>query len=188
MLSTMKITLTNQQKQELKVLHDTTRDGRVRDIADALLIHESTVRQHLNDYIQLNKLKPQNGGSQSHLSTSQTRALVGHLTENTYHHTHQIVAYVWASFGVKYSVPGMNKWLHQHGFSYKQPKGVPHKFDEKKQADFIEFYKRLKASLGKEEAIIFMDAVHPTQATKSLMDGYERDKIKSLKQREAEVA
>lgn len=182
MLSTMKITLTNQQKQELKVLHDTTRDGRVRDrikavihasngwspreIADALLIHESTVRQHLNDYLQLNKLKPQNGGSQSHLSTSQTRALVGHLTENTYHHTHQIVAYVWASFGVEYSVPGMNKWLHQHGFSYKQPKGVPHKFDEKQQADFIEFYKRLKASLGKEEAIIFMDAVHPTQATK----------------------
>ena len=29
---------------------------------------------------------------------------------------------------------GFNKWLHQHNFSYKKPKGVPHKFDEEKQA------------------------------------------------------
>lgn len=55
----MKITLTNEQKQELKIQHSTTRDGRVRDrikavihgsngwiaeeISDALLIHETTV-------------------------------------------------------------------------------------------------------------------------------------------------
>jgi len=28
-------------------------------MADALLIHESTVRQHLNDYVVLSKLKPE---------------------------------------------------------------------------------------------------------------------------------
>ena len=59
----MKVTLIKKQKQELKIHHDTTRDGRVRDrikaviqasngwndeeIANALLIHEATVRQHI---------------------------------------------------------------------------------------------------------------------------------------------
>jgi hypothetical protein len=63
-------------------------------------------------------------------------------------------------------VSGLNKWLHQNGFSYKQPKGVPHKFDEQKQAAFIEEYETLRDSVSDDEPILFMDAVHPTQATK----------------------
>lgn len=46
------------------------------------------------------------------------------------------------------------------------PKGVPHKFDEAKQKVFIEAYEALKASCSKDESILFIDAVHPTQATK----------------------
>ena len=53
-----------------------------------------------------------------------------------------------------------------NGFSYKKPKGVPHKFDAEKQAQFIERYETLKAELSQSEALLFMDAVHPTQATK----------------------
>ena len=33
----------------------------------------------------------------------------------------------------------MNKWLHYNGFSYKQPKGVPHKFDEAKQQAYTTY-------------------------------------------------
>ena len=51
-------------------------------------------------------------------------------------------------------------------FSYKQPKDVPHKFDEQKQAAFIEEYERLRDSVPDDEPILFMDAVYPTQATK----------------------
>jgi hypothetical protein len=58
-------------------------------------------------------------------------------------------------------VSGLNKWLHQNDFSYKQPKGVPHKFDKHKQAVFIEEYERLRNSLSDVEPILFMDAVHP---------------------------
>ncbi|BCK29073.1 IS630 family transposase [Vibrio cholerae] len=178
----MKVTLTYKQKHELENQHDKTRDGRVRDrikavllasegwstamISQALRIHETTVLRHLHDYAQSEKLQPENGGSSSRLSASQTMALIEHLTEVTYHHTHQIVAYVLAQFGVCYTVAGMNKWLHHHGFSYKKPKGVPHRFDEAKQQEFVEAYKALKSSCGKEETILFMDAVHPTQATK----------------------
>ncbi|WP_283129948.1 IS630 family transposase [Enterovibrio norvegicus] len=178
----MKVTLTYKQKHELENQHDKTRDGRVRDrikavllasegwstamISQALRIHETTVLRHLHDYAQSEKLKPKNGGSSSRLSASQTMVLIAHLTEVTYHHTHQIVAYVLEQFGVNYSVAGMNKWLHHHGFSYKKPKGVPHKFDEAKQQAFIDAYEALKSCCGKEGSILFMDAVHPTQATK----------------------
>jgi predicted ArsR family transcriptional regulator len=74
MLSTMKITLTPQQKRQLEQMHDSNRDGRVRDrikavlltseswsqtmISQALRIHQSTVARHLSDYVLSEKLKP----------------------------------------------------------------------------------------------------------------------------------
>ena len=182
MLATMKMILTSLQKQALKIQHDKTRDGRVRDriksvihasngwsaeeIADALLIHETTVRQHTNDYLHSKKLKPENGGSKSQLSTEQTQQLVEYLTQVTYFHTHQICSYIKQTYDIVYSVPGLNKWLHKNGFSYKQPKGVPHKFDTEKQDAFIAEYEALKVSLSDNDVLLFMDAVHPTQATK----------------------
>ncbi len=173
----MKIILTPQQKQQLEEMHDSTRDGRVRDrikavllasgqamISQALRIHESTVARHLSDYVLSEKLKPENGGSQSRLSAGQTMQLIEHLAERTYFHTHQIVAYVQAEFGIRYTVAGMNKWLHHHGFSYKKPKGVPYKFDPEMQQAFIEHYNEtLRKS---EDPVLFMDAVHPTQSAK----------------------
>ncbi len=88
----MKIVLTPQQKQQLEQLHDTERDRRVCDrikavlvasegwsqvmISQALRIHESTVARHLSDYVLSEKLKPENGGSQSRLSVTQTMQLI----------------------------------------------------------------------------------------------------------------
>ena len=96
----------------------------------------------------------------------QTHDLVEHLSKVTYLHTHEIVKYIDTTYHVQYTVSGLNKWLHHHGFSYKKPKGTPHKFDEEKQEAFIEVYEDLKSSLPPNEALLFMDAVHPTQATK----------------------
>lgn len=135
-------------------------------ISQALRIHESTVRNHLADYTLSEKLKPENGGSQSLLTAEQIAELIAHLTQHTYHHNKQIVAYVLEQYGVQYTVAGMHKWLRKNGFSYKKPKGVPHKFDTAKQQAFVEAYEALKAHCGEDERILFMDAVHPTQATK----------------------
>ncbi len=120
--------------------------------------------RHLSDYVFSEKLKPENGGSQSKLSAAQTMQLLEHLTEKTYFHAHQIVAYVKAEFGISYTIAGMNKWLHHHGFSYKKPKDVPRKFSPDMQQAFVEHYNKvLKTS---EKPVLFMDAVHPTQSTK----------------------
>ncbi|CAK1694539.1 conserved hypothetical protein [Vibrio crassostreae] len=56
----MKITLTPQQKLQLEQMYGIERDSRVCD-----RIHESTVARHLSDYVLSEKLKPENGGSQS---------------------------------------------------------------------------------------------------------------------------
>ena len=135
-------------------------------IAQALRIHETSVLRHIDEYQRTQKLSKESGGSSSYLSESATQELIEHLTHKTYLHTYQIVIYIKETYGVVYTVSGLNKWLHQHGFTYKKPKGVPHKFDPDKQAEFIKKYEELKSTVSEDKPIVFMDAVHPTQATK----------------------
>jgi transposase len=140
-----KISLTADQKETLISHHKKCRDKRecdrikavllfakdwsIESIADALLLHETSVNRHINDFNALGELTSTHGGSSGYLDTEQTKCLITHLYQVTYLHTHQIVAYIKETFEVEYTVSGLNKWLHQHQFSYKQPKGVPHKFD-----------------------------------------------------------
>jgi len=175
------IKLTTEQKIDLEALHDVSRDGRVRDrikavllrsegwstamIAQALRLHETSIVRHIDDFISKDKLAPENGGSQPYLNKVQVDEVVAHLMIKTYRCSYEIIEYIWKTHEIRFSISGLNKWLHQHNFSYKQPKGVPHKFDEEKQADFIKMYTELKAQVV-DEPILFMDAMHPTQATK----------------------
>ena len=191
-----KVILTPDQKVDLEALHDASRDKRVCDrikavllrsegwstkmIAQALRLHETSIVRHIDDYVKKEKLKPENGGSVSCLSAEQTSLIISHITAHTYCHAHQISKYIWETCEVRFSISGLNKWLHQKGFSYKQPKGVPHKFDEVKQANFIEQYDRLKSSVG-DEPILFMDAMHPTQATKVSCGWIKKGTDKSIK-------
>lgn len=136
-----KITLTPAQKAALESRHKTARDARECDrikavllasegwstssIAQALRKSEFSISRHLNDYLKKDKLKPENGGSESHLDDEKTQQLIEHISEHTYAHTHQIVVYISERWNIKYTVSGLNKWLHQQGFTYKKPKGVP---------------------------------------------------------------
>lgn len=137
----------------------------VPQISQALRLHQSTIIRHIEGY-KLGKLKNQSGGSSSHLTDEQTQELIAHLEEHTYAHNHQIVLYIKERFGVTYTVAGLHKWLHRNRFSYKQPKGRPHKADPELQKQFVAEYEELKKEVGSDEPILFMDAVHPTQATK----------------------
>lgn len=190
-----KIILTNQQKNHLESLHENTRDSRICDrlkavllrsegwstsnISQALRLHETTIIRHINDYLEKEKLKPENGGSYRYLSPKQEEQVVQHLTDKTYSCSYEIVDYIVEKYQIKFSVPGLNKWLHQQGFSYKKPKGVPHKFDPVKQAEFIQQYRRLKAQVV-DEPILFIDAMHPTQATKMSRGWIKKGQDKSI--------
>lgn len=178
----MRIELSIEEKLELEAQHKRERDRRVADRIKAVLLHSEgwsqveisqalrirpeTVHDHLEDYRESRKLKPENGGSQSHLSADQTKELLSHLEAMTYLKVQDICAYVWQTYQARFSITGMTKWLHRHEFSYKKPKGIPSKADPEKQAEFVNFYNTLMNTTPEDEPIEFGDGVHPTMATK----------------------
>lgn len=178
----MDIKLTDADKQALEKQHKKERDGRVRDrikavllhseswtqvdIAQALRIRVETVHDHLNDYRQSQKLKPENGGSESRLNTNQTQELIKHLEKKTYLTVREICSHVKETYEIKFTISGMTKWLTHHNFSYKKPKATPSKADAEQQAKFIKEYENLMNTTPEDEPIEFGDGVHPTMATK----------------------
>jgi transposase len=191
----MKINLTETQKFYLEQQHKVEPNSDISDrikaillankgwtqvhIAEALLIHVTTVWDHLNDYLRSQKLNNNSGGSTSKLNETQTQELIEHLEKNTYPSTKEIIVYVKSTYGVNYTQQGMYDWLTHHKFSHKKPKGTPAKYDEQRQAAFIKKYDELKSNLKPDEIIVFMDSVHPTSATK-ITYGWIRTGVEKL--------
>jgi transposase len=178
----MKSFLSQTEQHNLRIEHKKERDKRVCDrikavllydkgwsyaeIAEVLLLTDEAVRQHVQDYKNTHKLKPENGGSQGKLDNLQAEALLKHLQEHVYLYSKDITAYIKATFGIDYSVPGMTDWLKVHGFTYKKPAVVPGKANYEAQEQWIKEYKTLKENLPPSQTICFMDGVHPTHNTK----------------------
>ena len=172
------MTLGDSERKLLTLQHKQERDGRVRDrikavllhdkgwslrqIAEALLISDEAVRNHLRDYDFSRKLHPENGGSQEKLSRKQSEKLELHLQEHTYLYVKDISAYVEVVFGITYSVRGLRNWLKRHGFSYKKPAVVPGKANKEQQEKWLIEYNKLRQELPADETICFIDGVHPT--------------------------
>jgi transposase len=185
--------LTPAVRQALLHQHKKERDRRVADrikavilrdegwthdaIAEALLLSEEGVRQHLKDYEASGKLKPENGGSDSYLTEAQSAALVAHLESHLYVKTSEIVAYVHATWGIRYSVRGMTDWLKRHDFTFHQPCGIPAKADAGAQKAFVVEYENIKKNLGDNDRIVFLDGVHPSHAVR-FMRGWIRKGVR----------
>lgn len=149
--------LSDKQRQDLIQRHRKERDGRVRDrikavlayddgysyteIARILLLDDETIRRHIDDYQQENKLSTNNGGSRGKLTDSESCELIEHLAEITYLYVKDICHYVKEGYQKKYSISGMTKWLQGNGFSYKKPHPVPAKADQEQQKNLSVFMK-----------------------------------------------
>ena len=112
----MKIYLTESQIIHLEEQHKAERDGRIRDrikavllynkgwtytqIAEALLIHETTVWGYLSDYSQKGKLKSNRGGSKSKLDEQKTEELIAHLEQNIYPSAKEIIEHVKSAYNI----------------------------------------------------------------------------------------
>jgi transposase len=170
--------LTGQERDQLKLQHKRERDKRVADrikavllfdrgwspqqIAEALFISDQAVRDHIEDYKTSQKLAPDSGGSEEKLSKEQSAQLESHLRVHTYLYVKDIIAYVQATFGIIYTVPGMRTWLRRHEFSYKKPAIVPGKANKEQQEKWLAAYEELRQGLPGDETICFIDGVHPT--------------------------
>jgi transposase len=147
------ILLSDAERTQLIAQHKRERDKRVCDrikavllfdkgwsicaIAEALLLSEDAIRDHIAEYRGSKKLKPENGGSAQKLSIEHSNELVAHLRSHTYLYVKDIIAYVKSTWSVTYSVPGMRNWLQRYGFSYKKPALVPGKADGQQQRDWM---------------------------------------------------
>lgn len=150
-------------------------------IAQAHRISLQSVYRYLTEYESEKKTQhDQRGGSHSKLSAAQAIDLIEHLQETTYLHAKQICNYVRAKYYVDYTVAGMTFWLKTQGFVYKEPIKVPGKLDPERQEAFIQTYEALKARLGEDEELFFMDAVHPEFQLKAVCGWIKSGEIKTL--------
>jgi transposase len=170
--------LTDDERSNLRAQHKKERDKHICDriktvllydkgwssqqIAEALLITDESVRNHIEEYKASKKLRPEGGGSHEKLCDKPSRWLEAHLEEHTYLYVKDIVAYVKITFGIEYTIHGMRNWLQRHSFSYKKPAVVPGKANEEQQKKWIAGYEKLRATLPPNETICFIDGVHPT--------------------------
>ena len=150
-------------------------------IAQAHRISVSSVYQYISDYEKEKKTLHNNrGGSESKLNQEQTQELLQHLKKNTYLYVKDICKYVKKTYGIEYSKSGMTLWLKEHDFLYKEPIKVPGKLDPSKQKAFIEKYEDLKANIGSNEEIYFIDAVHSEFQSQAVCGWIKKGEIKTL--------
>jgi transposase len=170
--------LDKKEKENLRARHRHERDGKIRDrikavllfdkgwtyeeIAEALLLSDKSIQNHISEYKDTQKLELESKGSLEKLDVKQAKELTCHLEKHTYLHAKDILPYIKDRWQITYTVAGITSWLKRHGFSYKKPALVPGKANKKSQEEWIEKYNILKKNLSENEALCFIDGVHPT--------------------------
>lgn len=105
----MKIFISDKQNAELECLHYSSRDKRVCDrikaillasegwrsamIAQALRLRQTTVDHLISEFLNKEKLKPENGGSDSKFSAEKTALLISQLSDNLFHHIRDFITF-----------------------------------------------------------------------------------------------
>ena len=93
--------------------------------------------------------------------------LLLHVAQALPRTTREIGAFIEREFGVVYeSRSGLIALLHRLGLEYHKPEVIGRKLDTDKQQAFIASYEKLQNALGPDEAVLFLDAVHPTHAAR----------------------
>ena len=151
----------------LVLLHDGWSCERV---AAALFLDDDTIRRwralFLEDGLE-GLTRFESGGGASRLSKMQETALKSWIAGTLPRSMRQVGGYIKREFGVVYeSRSGPIALLHRLGLEYSKPETIGRKLDAQKQRMFIEAYEKLLNSLGPVEAVLFMDAVHPTHAAR----------------------
>ena len=130
------------------------------DISRFLFLNEGTVRNYEKRYKEGGLEKLVNDyyiGRSAYLSPEKQSKLTLELESKVYPTTKSVISHIKKEFGVVYTVGGMTTLLHQLGFSYKKPKGVPGKAKTEEQEAFVKKYNRVK----KKGLVYFADSTHP---------------------------
>jgi transposase len=99
-------------------------------------------------------------GSNSALTLEQRNQLKIELVTNIYNTAAQVIFWVEKNFDVTYTVSGMQQLLKRLGFTWKKNRLMPSKADPEAQRQFVHWFKKLRAELGEDDRIYFVDACH----------------------------
>jgi len=148
----------------IKVIIALARGWTPAQIAEILLIDESTSRRYFQRYQEHGVpglLEDQYYGPLCKLYDQQLSELVRHLETHILPNAKAVASHIRKQYGVRYSIQGVTDLLHRLGFSYKKPAHVPGKQDPIKQRAFLRQYDQIKANKGENDPIYFADATHP---------------------------
>src|SRR5271165_1451056 len=107
------------------------------------------------------------GGSSSKLSADQAEALKVWVAATLPRSTRQVGAWIAKEFALVYeSRSGLIALLHRLGLEYHKPEVISRNLDEEAQRAFIASYENTLNSMGDDEVVVFVDAVHPTHAAR----------------------
>ena len=141
-----------------------------QEVAAALLLNDDTIRgwHKLFEQRGIEGLTSFDlGGSAGFLTSAQEDTLKAFVGATLPRSTRQIGAFIEREFGLVYeSRSGLIALLHRLGLEYHKPDAIASKLDVAKQKGFIESHEKLLNSLGDDEAVLFVDAVHPTHAAR----------------------
>jgi transposase len=171
--------LSEEEIKSLKSLHKREQNGKARDrikavllindgysyekVANILLLDDSTIRRHVEEYLNSKKLSANYKGSESKLNQQQTMELIEYLKFYTFMNVKPIIEHIKTKYQITYTRSGMTAWLKQHGFTYKKPHPIPAKVNQNIQDEFIKLLNKLK---DEGNSLYFLDATHPEHQSK----------------------
>lgn len=192
--------LTSEEIQELRAAHKSAKNKAdayrinsvillgtgwsVEEVVDALLLDDETLRNYVKNYKNggLEQLLESNyKGGTPKLPVQYLEILSQELEHNIYLSTKSICEYVKRQFNVYYSISGMTALLHRMDYVYKKPKLVPGNADKEAQDLFLKEFLKLMENKKENEAVFFIDAVHPTWNSMAAYGGIKKGTIRELK-------
>lgn len=153
------------------------------EVSDVLFLDEDTLKRYVNLYKNNDLpsvLKTFYKGSQAKLSAKQHERLIEELDGQIFLSTKSICAFVEEEFDICYTVSGMTSYLHRHGYVYKKPKVKPAYPDIDLQEQFLAQYLHFMERKREDEAVFFMDAVHPVYNSMPSYGWIKKGKEKAL--------
>lgn len=156
----------------------------IDEVVEALFLDDETLRSYVKKYKDgglLELAETHYKGSISKLTLEQQNQLCAELDSQVYLTTKQVCLYVETIFDASYTESGMADLLKRLGYVYKKPKLVPGNPDEEAQEAFIKFYIEFMNRKKENEAVFFMDAMHPTHNAQAAHGWIKRGKEQELK-------
>jgi transposase len=106
-------------------------------------------------------------GGACRLSDAQQAKLKAWVTATLPRSTCEVGAWIEKELGIAYQTwSGLIALLHRLDLEYCKPKVVSRKHDPAKQAAHIKKYEQMLNRLEADEAVVFVDVVHPTHAVR----------------------